>query len=133
MTFKTYNNIVLAEGVSEQSFLQAINSYSSIEDAMVNLKDEFIEWYLLNLNSKSLKHKLKKLHIDGISEAEIERTLGFAPAADKVVKNIKYKGQFITIEYDRDLGSWFPAIRFRSIISAMKYIKGQVDYDEKNI
>lgn len=135
MKFKAYNeafnSIVLAENVSEKEFIKAINSYSSIDDALTKLSDEYIEWYMLNINSKTLIKKLKKLNIQGITEEEI--TLGFGTADKKITKSIKYKGQFITVEYDRDLGSWFPAIRFRSIISALKYIKKQVDYDEQDV
>ncbi len=137
--FKDYcklQNISIAEGVTEKDFITAVKSYSSIDDAMLGLDDKFIEWYLLNVNSKSLNRALRKLKINlhetsNILEDDI--TLGYAPSNDKITKNIKYKGQYITLEYDRELGSWFPAIRFRSIITALKYIKSQVDYSVNNV
>ena len=134
MTFSTYlkyDSVVLAENVSEKDFIKSVTSYSSIDDALMHLEDEYIEWYMLHINSPSLNNALKKLNIQGLQETDI--TLGYAPAEDRIIKNIKYKGQFITVEYDRELGSWFPAIRFRSIISALKYIKSEVDYDEKMV
>jgi hypothetical protein len=43
-----------------------------------------------------------------------------------VIKKIRYKGEFITLQYDEDLG-WFPAVRFRSVVNALKYIKNIAD------
>ena len=137
MTFNNYRNQepILAEGIKEIDFINAINSYTSIDDALLRLDDEYIEWYMMNMNSKKVKNLLKRLNISGLHEdtQNTQTTLGYAPSADRITKSIKYKGQFITVEYDRELGSWFPAIRFRSIISALKYIKAEVDFDEKNI
>ena len=132
MNFTEHNTIynsIVENKVTQREFITAVKSYSNIDDAMSHLSDEFIEFYLLNVNSTKLTKELKKLNI----VESIEHTLGYAPADDKIIKSIKYRGQFITLEYDRDLGSWFPAIRFRSIITALKYIKAQVDYEEDDI
>ena len=146
MKFKSYISTtkkdvinIQEKSISEKDFLNGINSYTSINAALANLPEEYTEYYLLNINSKSLNKQLKDLHIQGIHETNesilgtADRTLGFAPTKDRIIKNIKYKGQYITVEYDRELGSWFPAIRFRSIISALKFIKDQVDYDTKQV
>jgi len=129
MKFKDFNSIPIAENITKDDFIQKIKSYSTIDDALLGLPDEYIEYYMINMNSlnKELK-KLKKLNLQ-----EEEKTLGYAPAPKKIIKQIKYKGQYITVEYDPELQSWFPAIRFRSIMTALKYIKKQVNYSEKDI
>lgn len=126
--------IILAEGVTSKSFINAVKQYKSIDDALLHLSDENVEFYLLNINSKEINNLLKKNKIQGLQETEI--TLGMAPGSDKqqnIYKNLKYKGQYITLEYNPELQSWFPTLRFRSIITALKYIKKQVDYNEENV
>jgi hypothetical protein len=131
MNFKEYtklHDVKLAENVNMNDFVKKVSSFSNIDDAMLSLPDEYVEWYLLNINNKKLHKLLKKLNIN-----EDDLTLGYAPSRTRIIKNIRYKGQYITIEYDPELSNWFPSIRFRSIVSALKYIKKEVDYDEENI
>ena len=128
MNFKDFNNIQLAEKVTLDDFVTKVKSYNSIDDALKSLSDEYTEFYLLNMNNKKLKKLLKnKLQEDW------EETLGYAPEPKKIRKNLKYKGQYITVEYDPELQTWFPMLRFRSIVTALKYIKKHVDYTEKDI
>jgi len=128
MKFKEYQSIILAENVTLDNFIKNVQNYSTLDDALANMEDDYIEWYLLNMNNKKLKQNLKKLKL-----YEDDVTLGYAPEPKKIKKNIKYKGQFITVEYDPELATWFPMIRFRSIVSALKYIKRTVDYNTENI
>ena len=133
MNFKEHNTAytsIVENKINMKEFINAVRSYSNIDDALGSLDPEYIEYYMININSKKLLKELQKIKL---VETDAEKTLGYAPAEDKIIKTIKYRGQFITLEYDRDLGSWFPAIRFRSIISALKYIKKQVDYKEEDI
>ena len=128
MKFKEYNSIILAEGVTQKDFINQVKKYLSIDNALKYLQDEYIEWYLLNINNKKLQKELKSSNLQ-----EEELTTGYAPEPYKIRKNIKYKGQYITVSYDPELGTWFPTIRFRSIVSALKYIKRTVDYQEQDV
>ena len=138
MKFKEFNK-QLAENVTYKDFITKVKGYSSIDDALLHLSDEYTEWYLLNINNKILNKELKKLKLEETEKTketeltEDDLTLGYAPQPKKITKNIKYKGQYITVSYDPDLGTWFPTIRFRSISTALKYIKAHVDYNSKNI
>lgn len=137
MNFKNFNTIQLAENVTLSKFIKNVSSYSSLDDALAHLDDEYTEWYLLNINSKKLNSELKKINLvenlHNLYNLDDNKTLGFSTKEKPLIKQIKYKGQYITVEYNRELGSWFPAIRFRSITTALKYIKNQVDYFEKNV
>lgn len=131
-------NLPLAEGVTEKSFITALKGYSNIDDAMAHLDDEYIEYYLINMDKKSLKNALKKYNIhikESIKESyeDPEITLGYAPQDGTIVKNIKYKGQYITLTYNKELGTWNPEIRFRSVMTALKYIKAQVNYNQSDV
>ncbi len=142
-------DLILAEGVSMQSFINSVKKYNTIDDALIHLSDENIEFYLLNINSRELNNLLKKNKIKSLQETCLQETclqesgitLGMAPhlpaspsePKQTIFKNLKYKGQYITLEYNPELQSWFPTLRFRSIITALKYIKKQVDYNEKDV
>jgi uncharacterized protein YihD (DUF1040 family) len=112
--------------VTLNQFLQAVNSYSSLDDALENLPDDYIEFYLNNMNNKQLNKNLKKLKL---IEADFEiyntQTLGTSPQSGKY-KKINYKGEYIILKYDDRYG-WIPAMSFRSISQATKYIKKLAD------
>lgn len=121
MKFKEYLEIPLAESITEKKFFSEIKKYPDIDTALMNLPDTFTEFYLLNINDKNFNKKLKKY--TKVNEAE--ETSGWG-REEGAVKKIRYKGEYITLTYDEDLG-WLPAVRFRSVVNALKYIKKLAD------
>jgi len=111
----------LAESITEKKFFSEIKKYPDIDTALMNLPDTFTEFYLLNINDKNFNKKLKKY--TKVNEAE--ETSGWG-REEGAVKKIRYKGEYITLTYDEDLG-WLPAVRFRSVVNALKYIKKLAD------
>jgi uncharacterized protein YihD (DUF1040 family) len=113
--------------VTLKQFLQAVNSYSNLDDALENLPEEYIEFYLNNMNNKDLNKNLKKLKLIEAEDFEVydTRTTTVSPQIDKF-KKIHYKGEYIILKYDPRWG-WIPAMTFRSITQATKYIKKLAD------
>ncbi len=120
-------NITINEKIKMSDFIKAVNSHSSLDDALENLPDEYIEFYLKNMNSKKLKSELQKLKLTEDKDYEIkqQQTLKTSPDSDKY-KKIHYKGEFIILRYDERWG-WVPQMAFRSITQASKFIKNIVD------
>jgi uncharacterized protein YihD (DUF1040 family) len=113
--------------INLKEFLKSVNSYSNLDDALEHLPEEYIEFYLNNMNNKQLNSSLKKLKLQEDFEdlTDLTRTLGTSPKEDKY-KKIHYKGEYIVLKYD-DRWGWMPAMTFRSIVQATKYIKKLVD------
>ncbi len=120
-------NITINEKIKMSDFIKSVNSHSSLDDALENLPDEYIEFYLKNMNSKKLKSELQKLKLTEDEDYEIkqQQTLKTSPDSDKY-KKIHYKGEFIILRYDERWG-WVPQMAFRSITQASKFIKNIVD------
>lgn len=108
---------IIQEEITLDSFLLAVDEYLTFDDALVDLDESYFQFYIDNedILNKSLK----------LSEADL--TIGMSPTEEVRYKTVKYKGNFITLVYDPDLHSWFPTIRFRSIIPALKYGKSLAD------
>jgi len=107
--------------ISLNQFIQAVNSYSNIDNALENLPDEYIEFYLNNMNNKSLNKKLKQMNLIEDFEVYDTRTTTVAPETNRF-KKIHYKGEYIILKYDTRWG-WVPAMSFRSITKATQYIR----------
>ena len=107
--------------ISLNQFIQAVNSYSNIDNALENLPDEYIEFYLNNMNNKSLNKKLKQMNLIEEYEEYDTRTTAVSPEINRF-KKIHYKGEYIILKYDPRWG-WVPAMSFRSITKATQYIR----------
>ena len=125
MTFKAYK-----EKVTLKDFINKVRSFNDIDTALASLDDNYIEFYMLNINNKKLKKELQKLNLLEDYEELIRGFNRYVPDdTQKIVKKIKYKGQYLVLTYDKELQLWFPSIQFRSITTALKYIKKTADYE----
>jgi hypothetical protein len=120
----------LNESINKSDFIQGVSKYSSLDDALMNLPDEYTEFYFKHINDKKLEKTLKKLKlVENINEVTdvltYDVTVGTSPQ-DQKFKRIHYKGEYIVIKYDERFG-WIPSISFRSIPKALKYIKKVFD------
>jgi uncharacterized protein YihD (DUF1040 family) len=111
--------------INLKQFIQAVNSYSNLDDALENLPEEYIEFYLNNMNNKDLNKNLKRLKLQEEFEPYQDQTLGTSPSSTKF-KKIHYRGEYIILKYDSRWG-WIPAMSFRSITQATKYIRKLAD------
>ena len=122
MKLKTINEA----NITLKQFLQAVKSYSTLDDALEKLPDDYIEFYLKNINNKTLNKELKKINLtEDFYEPYQTKTVGTSPSTNKF-KQIRYKGEFIVLKYDERWG-WLPSMTFRSITQATKYIKKLAD------
>ncbi len=114
------------ENITIDSFVNHVVKIGSLEDALSQLDDENIQFY--SDNERIINKTLKK---HGINEtwnsSEAPGYAGWSGAKDFKFKNIKYKGEIITLEWDPELSTWQPTIRMRSVIHALKYGKKLVD------
>ena len=124
MLFKEVLSQEISDRVlDDELFLQEVSKYSTLEEALSILDDEYVGYY--STNEKSLTLSLKKL--DLIESVEQPGYLGFARPDEKVIKKIKYKGEILLIEYDTDNQVWVPSVAKRSIVQAIRYAKFLVD------
>ncbi len=115
--------------ISIFDFVYAVNSYSNLDTALENLPNEYIEFYIKNMNNKALNKELKKRKlIENYDWEVMDRNLGMSPKPDKI-KKIQYKGNYIIFKFEPGIG-WVPNVSFRSISQATKFIKNL--YDEIN-
>ncbi len=129
MSFKNYiqetNVKLIIESINpvitKQDFLDAVSSYSDLDTALEHLPDEYIEFYIKNINSDYIKESENNENY----EVYKTRTTGMAPVSGKY-KKVNYKGEYIIFLYDQKTG-WVPQISFRSISKATKFIKKIAD------
>jgi hypothetical protein len=122
MSFKS----ILTEGkISIKDFIIAVNSYTNLDQALEELPDEYVEFYLKNINNKQLNKELKKLKLVEDYEVYDKRTTTDDPTNNRF-KKINYKGEYIILTWDQRYG-WIPQVSFRSIAKATKYIKKLAD------
>lgn len=106
-------------------FVEAVLEYDTLDLALVNLDESYFQFYVDN--QKIVDKTLRKVGLNESEPDDDKSTLGWSRPDKIVYKTIKYKGEYITLVFDPELGSWFPTIRFRSIIKAMKYGKELAD------
>lgn len=118
---------LVTESVTEKDFIKAVSKYKDIDTALENLSDEYVEFFMLNINNKKFMNKLKKnIKLNEYAiDTDNKTTTKWSPDEPKVRK-IRYKGEFITLQYDSELG-WLPTVRFRSVVNALRYIKKIAD------
>ena len=141
MSFKKYiqetdiksiiESIIVNENITIKDFIKSVNSYSSLDDALENLSDDYIEFYLKNMNNKALNKELKKRKLIEFYDLEQnDLNVGMSPKPE-TVKKIHYKGNYIVLSFDPVKG-WVPGVSFRSISKATKFIKKIYDEFEQN-
>jgi len=114
------------ESITLEIFLDSVSSYSTLDEAFVHLPDTFIQFYLENENLLNKSLISLQLLEAGARGPESPSYTGWSPDAqndDIVYKTIKYKGILLTLEYNPELKSWFPQVRFRSITKALRHAK----------
>jgi len=122
----SFNSIISETRISTDSFLIKVGEYSTFEDALVNLPDEYLEFYLKN--EKKLKRPLSRIiNMDENWSAEGPGDVAQSKDSTKKVKTIKYRGQLFHLVWDPEIGSWSVIPGFRSITQALRYGKELVD------
>jgi hypothetical protein len=129
LNFQNFQTFLHEKEVKEKDFIGAVKKYKDLDTALEELPPEYVEYYLLNINSKSLQKSLKKSGIimenEGSAEDQKDKTTGMAPEPNKY-KRIHYKGHYIVLKYTNEYG-WTAEPTFRSITNALKYVKSLAD------
>ena len=127
----TFKDTVITEEQNEakkitiDSFLLKVNEFSSIDDALSSLPDEYLEFYAKN--EKKLQKSLENLNLAEEWTPETPGYVGFSKVEEKKVKTIKYKGGLLHLVWDPEIGTWMPFLGFRSVVQALKYAKKLAD------
>lgn len=108
--------------ITLDEFLLTISEYESFDQALSELDESYLQFYIDNQNILD-----KSIYNQSLFESEETNYSGWSAPEGQRFKTIKYKGEYITLEYEPELESWFPSVRFRSIVSAMKYGKALAD------
>lgn len=116
--FKT----VMTESVSEQelsleTFLEEVSCYTCLDEALYYSDNSYFQFYLENEDIISRN----------LVETEQPGYTGWSPSNKLAIKTIKYKGHILALEFDPELGTWQPTVRFRSVVNALKYGKTVID------
>lgn len=121
-----YNIEQKLNDISMDSFLLDVTSYSSLDEAFENLSDAHLNFY--TDNQDIIEKALYNMNFDIVESSEDPGYTGWSPDTDEVkYKTIKYKGNIITLVWEPELRTWFPTVRFRSIVQALKHGKSQID------
>ncbi len=109
--------------ITIDSFISAITQYKSLDQALTELPETYINYYVQN--QKSIDKALKNLDLS--ESAESPGYAGWSRTDDIVHKTIKYKGELLILTYDPSIGSWSAIPQFRSVVQALKYGKQLID------
>ena len=120
---ETFHEIIEKQNknITINSFIEKIKKYQSLEQALIELPQEYLEFYVNN--EKEISKAVKRL----FESQETQGYLGYAPPQETKTKVIKYKGQLIHLKWDDDSKNWVPMVAFRNILSAVRYGKKLVD------
>ena len=123
------DNMIEESEISIEDIVLRIEHEGSITAALVDLSDDYIQFYFDN--QKKIDKLLKK---QGITEgAEDLGYLGTAPDFEKAItKKIRYKGEIVLLIYHPDRGVWEPQISFRSVSDGMKYARKLIDQSKED-
>ena len=110
-----------AKKITMSSFMNKVSDFSSLDDALSSLPDDYLEFYANN--EKALGKAMKKM----FESAESPGYIGYAPLPIDTTKVIKYKGQIIKLTFDAKHRIWTPQISFRNITEALKFSKEELD------
>ena len=112
------------EKITMDIFLDKVSKFSSLDQALVELDQAYLEFYMNN--QKKADKSLKSLNIHEAT-AETPGYAGFAAPQATIYKKIKYRGEIMVLKYDDELRLWIPLPAFRSIVQAMSYSKNLID------
>ena len=114
--------------ITVDSFVLSVENMGGLDQALEELDDDELQFY--SDNQKQIDRLLQKRGLmevievmEAIASPENRGYLGWARPLELKTKNIKYKGDIISLEFDPDLGTWQPTMRFRSVTKALKYGK----------
>ena len=111
------------EELDDAKFIRKVSNFSSLDLALVELEDEYIEYYARN--EKRLDRSLKRLHLK--EGTEDPGYLGMSRPDETIRKKIKFKGEILILEWDNNNRVWIPLIAKRTIVGALKYAKTLVE------
>ena len=122
------NTIEEAQKITIDSFIETVASYGSLDDAVLELDDDMLQFYSNNLRvlDKLLKKRDLMESIQYGSPGE-QGYHGWSRSGEDKTKTIKYRGHLISLAWDAELGTWQPTVRFRSVSESLKYGKKLVD------
>lgn len=120
-----FKDIIEENNISNSSFLLTVSKYSSLDDALIDLPSEYLDYYANN--QKTLEKSLKRLKLLENYSPEAPNDVGFSRSKLKIIKKIKYKGEIGILTWDPDVGVWVPRIGKRSIVAALKYLRAEID------
>ena len=114
------------ESLDIEKFLSKVQGYSTLDEAFSDLSEEYLQFYFENSNV--LEKSLINLNLleAGLNGPESPSYVGWSPEAEKteiIYKTVKYKGILLTLEYNPELKTWFPQVRFRSVTKALNHAK----------
>ncbi len=112
--------------ITVDSFVQSVENMGGLDQALEGLDDDELQFY--SDNQRGLDRILQKRGLMEMEEAfitspEARGYVGWSRPLELKVKSINYKGDIISLEFDPDLGTWQPSMRFRSVTKALKYGK----------
>ena len=109
--------------ITMDSFVISVENMGGLDQALEGLDDDEIQFY--SDNQRAIDRVLSKrglLEAEGL-HPESPGYLGWSRPSKLKTKNVKYKGNIISLQFDPDLGTWQPTMRFRSVTQALKYGK----------
>jgi len=122
------NELDEANYITISSFLDKVQTYNSLDHALIELPTDYLEFY--SKNEKTLNKAVSKLFEN--YNPESPGYLGLSPTPKIVTKKIKYKGQILLLTFDPEVGVWIALPGFRSITQALKHGKQTVDQIKEN-
>ncbi len=115
-------DIEINEKITIDSFVSDIEDLGSLDVVLDSLDDESLQFY--SDNEKQIDKLLKRRNLsENWNSPEDSGYAGWSPSDKRKVKTIKYKGDIISLEWDPELATWQPSVRFRSVTKALKYGK----------
>jgi hypothetical protein len=108
--------------ITIDSFVSNVDKIGNLDDALDLLNDEHLQFY--SDNERQINKVLRKRNLlEDWGSPEGPGYTGWARSPEKKIKTIKYKGEIISLEWDPELATWMPVIRFRSVTQALKFGK----------
>ena len=112
--------------ITIEGFIAEVSAYSSLEYALSELPEVFMEFYLDN--ESILDRSLTKRNL--LEGAESPGYVGWSGTED-IIKVIKYKGHLINLHWKKEEHTWEVLPAFRNVVSALRYGKEMIDNIEK--
>ncbi len=107
--------------ITVDSFVTSVENMGGLDQALEGLDDDEIQFYADN--QRVIDRILTKRGLTEGLHPESPGYLGWSRPSKLKTKNIKHKGNIISLQFDPELGTWQPTMRFRSVTSALKFGK----------